>query len=123
MGKQLIEARLDFARHTGYRQVYIKTMPELEKAVSIYERLGFHHLDSAIGNTGQHNRNGSKTGDDQQKKFQLARPTSRFITYTLGTKGGQLGWGQFLGSRFNFVDWTEKIQFSRGQFHTLIPFS
>jgi putative acetyltransferase len=54
LGKQLIEACLDFARHTGYRQVYIETMPELEKAVSIYERLGFHHLDSAMGNTGHY---------------------------------------------------------------------
>lgn len=52
-------------------------------------------------------RNGSKTGDDQQY---------------VGNKG-MMGWGQFLGSRFNFVDRTEKIQFSRGQFHTLIPFS
>jgi putative acetyltransferase len=54
LGKQLIEACLDFARQAGYRQVYIETMPELEKAVSIYERFGFHHLDSAMGNTGHY---------------------------------------------------------------------
>src|ERR1700759_110644 len=54
LGKQLIEASLDFARHTGYRQVYIETMPELEKAVSIYARFGFHHLDSAMGDTGHY---------------------------------------------------------------------
>jgi putative acetyltransferase len=54
LGKQLIETCLDFARQAGYRQVYIETMPELEKAVSIYERLGFHHLDRAMGNTGHY---------------------------------------------------------------------
>lgn len=54
LGKQLIEACLNFARQAGYAQVYIETMPELEKAVSIYERFGFHHLDSAMGNTGHY---------------------------------------------------------------------
>ena len=54
LGKQLIEASLAFARQTGYRQVYLETMPELEKAVSIYERFGFHHLHHALGNTGHY---------------------------------------------------------------------
>ena len=54
LGKKLLEVSLTFARQTGYRQVYIETMPELEKAVSIYERFGFHHLDSAMGNTGHY---------------------------------------------------------------------
>jgi putative acetyltransferase len=54
LGKKLIEVCLDFARQAGYRQVYIETMPELAKAVSIYERFGFHHLDHAMGNTGHY---------------------------------------------------------------------
>lgn len=54
LGKQLIQACLDFARQAGYGRVYIETMPELEKAVSIYERFGFHHLDHAMGNTGHY---------------------------------------------------------------------
>jgi len=54
LGKQLIEVSLAFARRTGYRQVYLETMPELEKAVSIYERFGFHHLDRSMGNTGHY---------------------------------------------------------------------
>jgi putative acetyltransferase len=54
LGKQLLEASLAFAAQAGYRQVYIETMPELEKAVSIYERFGFHHLDHSIGNTGHY---------------------------------------------------------------------
>lgn len=54
LGKKLIEASLAFARQAGYRHVYLETMPELEKAVSIYERFGFHHLDHAMGNTGHY---------------------------------------------------------------------
>lgn len=54
LGKMLLETCLGFARQSGYRQVYIETMPELEKAISLYRRFGFHHLDSAMGNTGHY---------------------------------------------------------------------
>jgi putative acetyltransferase len=54
LGKQLIEKCLSFAISYGYKQVYIETMPELKKAVSIYEKFGFHYLDGAMGNTGHY---------------------------------------------------------------------
>jgi putative acetyltransferase len=54
LGRGLIETSLAYARQTGYRQVYLETMPELEKAISIYERFGFHRLDKAMGNTGHY---------------------------------------------------------------------
>ena len=54
LGKMLLETCLGFARQIGYRQVYIETMPELDKAISLYQRFGFHHLDSAMGNTGHY---------------------------------------------------------------------
>lgn len=54
LGKQLIEECLSFARSYGYEQVYIETMPELEKAVSIYEKFGFQYLDGPMGNTGHY---------------------------------------------------------------------
>src|SRR5690349_8839676 len=41
LGKLLIEKCLEFAKIYGYKQVYIETMPELSKAVSIYEKFGF----------------------------------------------------------------------------------
>lgn len=52
LGKQLIDKALEFARESGYRQVYLETMPELGKAVSVYEKFGFRYLDAPMGNTG-----------------------------------------------------------------------
>ena len=52
LGKLLINKALDFARESGYRQVYLETMPELRQAVSVYEKFGFRYLDAPMGNTG-----------------------------------------------------------------------
>jgi putative acetyltransferase len=52
LGKQLIETVLTFAKVFGYTNVYIETMPELRKAVSVYEKFGFTYLDGPLGNTG-----------------------------------------------------------------------
>jgi len=52
LGKLLIELCLEFAKTNGYRQVYLETMPELKKAVRVYEKFGFCHLDGSLGNTG-----------------------------------------------------------------------
>ena len=52
LGKLLIEKCLDFAIKSGYQQVYIETMPELKKAVSVYEKFGFTFLNGPLGNTG-----------------------------------------------------------------------
>ncbi|OQP62334.1 acetyltransferase [Niastella vici] len=52
IGKILIEKALAFAKDAGYRKVYLETMPELRKAVSVYEKFGFKYLDGPLGNTG-----------------------------------------------------------------------
>jgi len=52
LGRQLIEKCLDTARSMGYKKVYLETMPELRKAVSVYEKFGFSYLDGPMGNTG-----------------------------------------------------------------------
>jgi putative acetyltransferase len=52
LGKHLIEHCLQIAKNMGYRQVYLETMPELQKAVSIYEKFGFHPLPAPMGNSG-----------------------------------------------------------------------
>ena len=52
IGKILIEKALQFASDTGYRNVYIETMPELRKAMTVYEKFGFRYLDGPMGNTG-----------------------------------------------------------------------
>ena len=52
IGNSLIEEQCKKAKELGYLQVYIETMPELKKAVSLYERHGFKHLNGPLGNTG-----------------------------------------------------------------------
>ena len=51
-GKSLIESCILFARSEGYRRIYIETMPELKKAMSVYEKFGFTYLDGPLGDTG-----------------------------------------------------------------------
>ena len=52
IGKTLIEKCLEFAKGYGYLQVYIETMPELSKAMSIYEKFDFEYLNGPLGNSG-----------------------------------------------------------------------
>jgi putative acetyltransferase len=52
LGKQLIATCLEEAKKIGFTQVYLETMPELKKAVSVYEKFGFNYLQAPMGNTG-----------------------------------------------------------------------
>jgi len=52
LGKLLIEKCLEFARDSGYKNVYLETMPELKKALDVYAKFGFQSLDKQMGNTG-----------------------------------------------------------------------
>ena len=52
LGKTLIEKCLAFAKEFGYKNVYLESMPELKKALTIYEKFGFDYLKGPLGNTG-----------------------------------------------------------------------
>jgi putative acetyltransferase len=52
LGKSLLLKAMDWAKHNGYDQVYLESMPELSKAVAIYENVGFERLTQAMGNSG-----------------------------------------------------------------------
>ena len=52
LGKALLLKAMDWAKENGYEQVYLESMPELSKAVSIYEKVGFEKLNHALGNSG-----------------------------------------------------------------------
>ena len=52
LGKQLMEISLSWAKENGYTKVYLESMPELAKAVSIYEKVGFKPLENPLGNSG-----------------------------------------------------------------------
>jgi len=52
LGKKLINLSLAFAKQVGYKKVYLESMPELKKALKIYEKFGFKYLNGPMGNTG-----------------------------------------------------------------------
>jgi putative acetyltransferase len=52
LGKKLIGDCLQAAKELGYSSVYLETMPELKKALNVYETFGFRYLTGPMGNTG-----------------------------------------------------------------------
>lgn len=52
LGRKMIDHCLEVAKQKGFEQVYLETMPELNKAVAVYEQFGFSYLKGPMGNTG-----------------------------------------------------------------------
>jgi putative acetyltransferase len=52
LGSKLIQQCIDFAKKTGYKNIYLETMPELKQALKTYEKFGFEYIDHSLGNTG-----------------------------------------------------------------------
>ena len=52
LGRTLIEKCLEFAKDTGYKNVYLESMPELKQALKVYEKFGFEYLSGPRGNSG-----------------------------------------------------------------------
>jgi putative acetyltransferase len=52
IGYQLMEICFESAVKTGYKKLYLETLPELNKAVSLYQRLGFEFLKEPLGDSG-----------------------------------------------------------------------
>lgn len=52
LGRKLIEKNLAFAKETGYKHVYLETMPELKQALKVYSKFGFDYLKGPMGNSG-----------------------------------------------------------------------
>lgn len=51
LGKQLSENCLDFAKRSGYKRCYLDTLKIMTSAVTLYEKLGFTHLDAPLDGT------------------------------------------------------------------------
>ncbi len=51
VGRALFEISMEAAKQMGYKKVYIESLPEFSKAVSIYEKQGFKYLDQPLGNS------------------------------------------------------------------------
>ena len=52
LGQRMIQHCLAEAKLNGFKQIYLETMPELKKAIQVYELFGFEYLKSPMGNTG-----------------------------------------------------------------------
>ncbi len=52
LGRKMIDHCLSVANEKGFKQVYLETMPELNKAVKVYEKFGFSYLNGPMGNSG-----------------------------------------------------------------------
>jgi putative acetyltransferase len=52
LGRHMINRCLETAKETGYTSIYLETMPELKKAISVYEKFGFEFLEKPMGNSG-----------------------------------------------------------------------
>lgn len=52
LGRSMINRCMEAAKAKGFQQMYLETMPELKKAVSVYEKFGFTYLSGPMGNSG-----------------------------------------------------------------------
>ncbi|HVZ25969.1 MAG TPA: GNAT family N-acetyltransferase [Sediminibacterium sp.] len=52
LGRKMIAHCIDTALTMGYNRIYLETMPELQKAVAVYERFGFQYLSGPMGQSG-----------------------------------------------------------------------
>jgi putative acetyltransferase len=52
IGWQLMEKTFISAKGLGYKQLYLESLPELSKAISLYERAGFKFIPGPLGNSG-----------------------------------------------------------------------
>lgn len=52
LGRQLIEHCIQEARRMGFQELYLESMPELNQAVTLYEKLGFSRRPEPLGASG-----------------------------------------------------------------------
>jgi putative acetyltransferase len=52
IGRQLMEKTFSSARRLGYKQLYLESLPELSRAISLYEKSGFKFIPGPMGNSG-----------------------------------------------------------------------
>ncbi|HUX94096.1 MAG TPA: GNAT family N-acetyltransferase [Bacteroidales bacterium] len=52
IGRMLMYKSIESARELGYKQIYLESMPELGKAISMYEKAGFRSIDHPMGHSG-----------------------------------------------------------------------
>lgn len=51
-GNILLQKCMEEAKKQGYHKMYLESMPELVKAISMYTKIGFNHIPAPLGNSG-----------------------------------------------------------------------
>ena len=54
LGTQMMKKCLDFAKHAGFDQCYLETMPYMDDARKLYKKVGFEFIDQPMGDTGHY---------------------------------------------------------------------
>ena len=52
IGWTLLEKSFDYAKKSGYRQMYLESLPELSRAITLYEKAGFRFIEGPMGKSG-----------------------------------------------------------------------
>ncbi len=52
IGRALMEKCFESSKQLGYSRLYLESLPELSRAVSMYLKSGFSHIPNALGNSG-----------------------------------------------------------------------
>lgn len=52
IGRLLMEKCIAYTKQAGYQKIYLETLPELKKAIRVYEKFNFKYLPGPLGNTG-----------------------------------------------------------------------
>jgi len=52
IGRHLLEKSIESAKKSGYSQLYLESLPELDKAIGLYEKAGFKFIPGPLGNSG-----------------------------------------------------------------------
>jgi putative acetyltransferase len=52
IGRALMEKCFESSKQLGYSKLYLESLPELSRAVSMYVKSGFSHIPHALGNSG-----------------------------------------------------------------------
>jgi putative acetyltransferase len=54
IGKSLLEKSFASANDMGFSQLYLESFPEFTTAIGMYEKYGFNHISTALGNSGHY---------------------------------------------------------------------
>ena len=52
IGLEIINKIFNSAVRLGYRQLYLESFPELDRAISLYQKTGFKYIPKPLGNSG-----------------------------------------------------------------------